>query len=209
MLLLMIPAAVRWEIGEDLTGGALRDMSDPPAFGDPDRMGHPNFIQPVPNPNAGNDYGGVHTNSGVNNKLCFLLTDGDTFNGQTIAGEGVAAVADLYYEVNANILTSGADYTDLYHALRQAAINLGWSSARRNKLYRACQMVEIADAGRGIYVDWTNTGLELGTFQYPFNTVVEGNFAIAPGDMSLVRGTTRRKPGREAGRSLPVQRSDG
>jgi Zn-dependent metalloprotease len=136
-------ALVRWEIGEDTTIGVMRDMSDPPVFGDPDRMNHPNFIQPVSTPDDTNDYGGVHTNSGVNNKLTYLLTDGGTFNGRTITGMGISRVADLYYEVNSNLLLSGANYTDLYNALTQAAINLGWTNSERDNLYKACLAVEL------------------------------------------------------------------
>ena len=32
------------------------------------------------------DNGGVHTNSGVNNKAAYLMVDGGTFNGQTVTG---------------------------------------------------------------------------------------------------------------------------
>jgi bacillolysin len=178
--------AVRWLIGEDLAA-TLRDMENPPTFSDPDRMGSPSYVQPVANPNDTNDYGGVHTNCGVNNKLCFLLTDGDTFNGRTVTGMGVATVAGLYYYVNVNILTSGANHTDLYHSLRQAAINLGWTVTQRNNLYRACQAVEIADAGRDVYVDSAFSGTELGTFANPFNTVWEGYTAASPGDRLFIR----------------------
>ena len=45
------------------------------------------------------DNGGVHFNSGVNNKAAFLMTDGGTFNGQTVTGLGIAKVARIYYEV--------------------------------------------------------------------------------------------------------------
>jgi len=178
-------AAVRWEIGEDLAGGALRDMSDPPAFGDPDRLNHASFVAPVANPTRYNDYGGVHTNSGVNNKLCYLLTDGDTFNGQSVGGLGIGKVADLYYEAATNLLTSSADYTDLYHALRQAAANLGWSAAERNNLYRACLAVEIADS-HAVYVDGSHVGAESGSAIFPFNTVTEGYSAAFPGDFLYI-----------------------
>jgi bacillolysin len=178
--------AVRWLIGEDLAA-TLRDMENPPTFNDPDRMGSPLYIQPVANPSDTNDYGGVHTNSGVVNKLCFLLTDGDTFNGRTVSGMGVATVVGLFYYVNVNTLTSGANHTDLYHALRQAAINLGWTVTQRNNLYRACQAVEIADAGRDFYVDAAFSGTELGTITNPFNTVAEGYTAVSPGDRLFLR----------------------
>jgi len=37
-------AGVKWLIGEDISGlGAIRDMEDPPAYGDPDKMTSPNY----------------------------------------------------------------------------------------------------------------------------------------------------------------------
>jgi bacillolysin len=114
-------AAVRWEMGEDLTGvGAIRDMSDPTRFGDPDRMRSPNYTD---DPDK-LDSGGVHSNSGVNNKAAFLITDGGTFNNRTVTGLGVEKAARIYYEVETALLTSGSDYADLYNALPQACANL-------------------------------------------------------------------------------------
>lgn len=114
--------AVRWQLGEDLppATGVVRDMSDPPAFNDPDRMSSPYYTADV----LELDDGGVHTNSGVNNKAAVLLTDGGTFNGRTVYGLGIDKVAQLYYEVNTYLLTSAADYQDLAGALDQACQNL-------------------------------------------------------------------------------------
>ena len=114
-------AGVRWQLGEDIPGvGAIRSMADPTLFGDPDRIGSPNFVT--------DDYtvdsGGVHTNSGVNNKAAYLMTDGDSFNGYTIYSMGITKVAKIYYEVQTNLLTSGSDYLDLYNALYQGCLNL-------------------------------------------------------------------------------------
>jgi len=128
---------VQWLMGEDLPGGASRDMADPTTYYDPDRMGSPYWYT------GSADNGGVHTNSGVGNKLCYLLTDGDTFNGHIVTGMGISKVADLFYEVQTNLLLSGADYADLYVALTQASINLGWSTAEKQNLEQACQAVEI------------------------------------------------------------------
>jgi Zn-dependent metalloprotease len=114
-------ANVRWLIGEDITGaggGAIRNMSNPPQFGDPDRIGSPRYYL------GGNDNGGVHTNSGVNNKAAYLMVDGATFNSTTVTGIGLEKVARIYYEVQTNILTSGSSYYDLANALRQACTNL-------------------------------------------------------------------------------------
>ncbi len=110
----------KWLLGEDLPIGALRDMENPPAYGDPDRMTSPLYWA---DPNE-NDGGGVHSNSGVNNKAAFLMTDGGTFNGQTVTGLGLAKVARIYHEANTTLLTSASDYADLYDALQQACANL-------------------------------------------------------------------------------------
>lgn len=130
--------AVKWLMGEDVPGfGAIRNMKDPTTFGDPDRTCSPNFYE------GSADNGGVHINSGVSNKLCYLLTDGDTFNGQTVTAMGIPLVADLYYEVQTNLLTSSSDYLDFYNALTQAAINLGLNATQQANIEAACLAVEI------------------------------------------------------------------
>ncbi len=71
------------------------------------------------------DNGGVHLNSGVNNKAAFLMTDGDkSFNGRTVTGLGIPKVAQIYYDVQTQFLTSGSDYGDLASALPQACDDL-------------------------------------------------------------------------------------
>ncbi len=179
--------AVRWQLGEDLPGGAIRFMDDPPLGNDPDRMGHPLFVQPVQVPDSTNDYGGVHTNSGVNNKLAYLLVMGDTFNGRTIAGMDIHPVSELYYEANLS-LSPTSDYYDLYIILRHAAISLGWSDSQRNNLYNACMAVEIVGGFyQSFYVDWAQVGPENGTISYPFNTVIEAYNAASAGDRIFVK----------------------
>ena len=110
---------VRWKLGEDISGyGAIRDMSNPPAFGDPDKMTSGNYyLGPL-------DNGGVHINSGLNNKAVYLMTDGGFFNGKTVTALGIAKVAAVYYKAQTSLLTSGADYADLYQALYQSCLVL-------------------------------------------------------------------------------------
>ena len=118
-------AGAKWAIGEDAipTAGAIRDMSDPTIFGDPDKMSSPNFFVSFL------DNGGVHINSGINNKAAYLMADGSLtendpnpgeFNGETVVAMGNAKTAKLYYEVQTNHLTTGSDYLDLYNALLAA-----------------------------------------------------------------------------------------
>ena len=118
-------AAVRWELGEDLPAsiGVIRDMSDPSQFFSPDRMTSFDYVG-----NA-SDNGGVHSNSAVNNKAAFLMTDGGTFNAQTITGLGAAKVGAIYYTLEVAFLTSGSDYQDLYEELPAACAALAASGA--------------------------------------------------------------------------------
>jgi Zn-dependent metalloprotease len=112
-------AAYNWLMGEDIPSiGVIRNMQNPPAFADPDRMGSPYYY------NGTSDNGGVHTNSGVNNKAAYLMAAGGTFNGYVITSIGIEKTAKVYYEAQTNLLTSGATYADLYNALNQACSNL-------------------------------------------------------------------------------------
>jgi Zn-dependent metalloprotease len=188
-----------WLIGEDLPGGEVRDMQDPPNPPDPDvmdascdfdgnlrqpdRMGSPYWYSGTC------DLGGVHINCGVGNKLCYLLTDGDTFNGQTVEGMGIDAVSGLLYEANRDLLPSGADYRDLGDVLEQAAVNEYWSTGDRNNLYRALKAVEIASSV-DVYVDAAWWGPEFGTELFPYNTVTEGYDASYPGDRLKIKAGT-------------------
>ena len=96
--------SVKWLIGEDISDlGAIRNMSDPNAFDNPDKMSSPNYYK------DDGDNGGVHYNSGINNKATYLMVDGGTFNNVTVTGLGITKVAKIYYEVQTHLLTSGAD----------------------------------------------------------------------------------------------------
>ncbi|HEU0297489.1 MAG TPA: M4 family metallopeptidase [Anaerolineales bacterium] len=171
----------QWLIGEDISGlGAIRSMSDPPAFDNPDKMSSPHYYKDE------GDNGGVHYNSGVNNKAVFLMMNGGTFNGKTVTAIGWDKVSVIYYEVNTNLLTSGADYSDLYYALQQACTNLlgqdGITSGDCGQVKNAADAVEmngqpapgfntdapLCDAGNSpntVFYD----GLENGTSNWTFN----------------------------------------
>lgn len=151
--------AVRWLMGEDLPIGAIRNMANPPDYGDPDRMGSPYYSANI------GDVGGVHYNSGVANKLCYLLTDGASFNGRTVTGMGMSRIADLFYECQTNLLTSASDYQDLYIALLQAADNLGFTQAEKNNLVEACLAVEL-----GVEPDKMAVGPYAGYWGFPMYT---------------------------------------
>lgn len=192
-------ANVRWEIGEDLPAGpvipgfvqrpagALRSMSDPgdllrapatPRFNDPDKLSSGNYVAVALN-GSSNDNGGVHSNSGVCNKLVYLLTDGDSFNGQTITPEGIGNVATLFYQVQVNFLVPAADWRDLYFAITQAAANLEWSAPRQININHACTAVEISTAAHDYYIDRSSPAVS-GTPPQPVEEVGIPNLVVYP-----------------------------
>jgi Zn-dependent metalloprotease len=113
-------SSVRWLIGEDLPAsiGVLRNMQNPPAFKDPDKMTSPYYYL------GAADNGGIHWNSGVNNKAIFLMVDGGTFNNRTVKGIGWKKTAAVYYYAQTRLLSSASDYADLYYALNHACLVL-------------------------------------------------------------------------------------
>lgn len=157
----------RWYIGEDLTfdytdirgddtedeekradgkavpPGAIRYMKDPTVFFEPDRLGSPYLVNPY---DPFYDLGGVHINCGVGNKLIYLLTDGDYFNGENVSAMGLSKVADLFYAARP-MLSSTADYFDLFYALRAASVALNYSAADRMNIVAGARAVEIVPPG--------------------------------------------------------------
>ncbi|PEZ03945.1 bacillolysin [Bacillus sp. AFS018417] len=110
-----------WEVGEDIytpgqAGDALRSMSDPTKYGDPDHYSK--------RYTGTSDNGGVHTNSGIINKAAYLLANGGTHYGVTVNGVGKDKVGAIYYRANTVYLTESATFSQARAALVQAAADL-------------------------------------------------------------------------------------
>ena len=127
---------VRWLLGEDLPGGAVRSMSNPPNYGQPDRMQSSFYFS------GASDSGGVHYNSGVANKAAYLLTDGAAFNGRVVTGIGLEKTARVFYVAEVTLLTSGSDYQDLYDDLQQACtVSIGVAGITSTDCLQVAQAV--------------------------------------------------------------------
>ncbi|MGR3764051.1 M4 family metallopeptidase [Rossellomorea sp. NS-SX7] len=119
-----------FEIGEDIytpgtSGDALRSMSDPSKYGDPDHYS----VRYT----GTQDNGGVHINSGIINKQAYLLSEGGTFYGVTVPGIGREKLGDIYYRMNTVYLTSSSTFSQARAAAVQAAADLyGSGSAEVN-----------------------------------------------------------------------------
>lgn len=115
------PNGVRWLVGEDSSafGGPLRDMWAPTCFNHPDRVG--SELLPC---NPFLDAGGVHVGSGIPNHAFAMVTDGKTFNGQTVAGIGPIKAGAVWYRALTVYLTVASDFRDAARAFHQSAKDL-------------------------------------------------------------------------------------
>ncbi|EXY06941.1 M4 family metallopeptidase [Bacillus cereus] len=110
-----------WEIGEDIytpgkAGDALRSMSDPTKYGDPDHYSK--------RYTGSSDNGGVHTNSGIINKQAYLLANGGTHYGVTVNGIGKDKLGAIYYRANTQYFTQSTTFSQARAGAVQAAADL-------------------------------------------------------------------------------------
>ena len=82
----------------------------------------------------------------MGNKLIYLLTDGDYFNGENVSAMGISKVADLFYAARP-MLSSTADYFEFFYALRAASVALNYSAADRMNIVAGARAVEIVPPG--------------------------------------------------------------
>ena len=201
-------SGVRWRIGEDLAGDAIRNMMNPGAspFNDPGKMSDANFKC---NSNAWTDpygdLGGVHSNSGIPNHAYALMVDGGTYNDTSITGIGLTKAGKIQYRALSIYLTSGANFIDNYNALIQSCTDLvgtaGIITADCTQVTKAIQAVEMnhawncPDAVRA--PPMCSTGTNLNTFADSFE-VVTSNWAVTndyglwnPVSSTFAKGGTR------------------
>jgi bacillolysin len=140
---------VRWQLGEDVPAGAIRNMMDPTLFGNPGKMS--DSLHFVCNNNGltdpFGDRGGVHSNSGIPNHAYALMVDGGTYNSMTITGIGLTKAAKIQYRTLSSYLTSGSGFIDNYNALNQSCTDLlgtaGITASDCTQVSKALQAVEM------------------------------------------------------------------
>ncbi|PEP54491.1 M4 family metallopeptidase [Bacillus pseudomycoides] len=106
-------------IGEDLffqSGQALRSMSDPTQYGDPDHYSK--------RYTGSNQSKLVHTNSGIINKAAYLIAEGGTHYGVTVSGIGKEKMGKVFYRANTQYLTESATFSQARQATLQSAADL-------------------------------------------------------------------------------------
>ena len=130
-----------WQIGEDIytpstAGDALRSMADPTENGDPDHYSN-RYI-------GTSDNGGVHWNSGISNKAAYLLSNGGTHYGVSVAGIGNDKTGKIFYRTLTQYLTPNSTFSQYRAASVQAATDLyGASSAEVTSVKAAFSAVGV------------------------------------------------------------------
>ena len=134
-------------IAEDVQPGGIRSMSNPPQFGHPDYYPERVYI------GSGYDNGGVHFNSGIQNKAFYLLAEGGTHpdSGVTVAGVGREVAERIFYRALEVYVTPSAQFIDVRNACVSAAGDMyGLGSAQYNSTAQAWCAVGVGScAGQG------------------------------------------------------------
>ncbi|XOL42390.1 hypothetical protein KCTC32420_02785 [Aequorivita nionensis] len=154
------PAAKIWLIGDEIdrrTGSAaLRSMSNPNSQGQPDTYGGTYWINPnCGTPTNGNDYCGVHTNSGVLNFWFYLTVVGgsgtnDNGNSYNVTGIGMNKAQLITYRTIKNYLSANSTFANTRTASIQAATDLyGACSLETQAVTNAWRAVGVGAAFAG------------------------------------------------------------
>ncbi len=115
-----------WLIGHDIgigQSGAFRSLRNPKAFRDPDTYKGRYWFT------GDGDNGGVHTNSGVQNKWFYILSEGETGtndlgNSYNVPGIGISNAARIAYRNLTVYLSPTSNYADARVGAIQAAVDL-------------------------------------------------------------------------------------
>ncbi len=138
-----------WQMGTDIGiggSGAIRSMNNPNAFNDPDTY-QGNYWH-----TASSDNGGVHINSGVQNKWFYILAHGesgtnDNGDAYNVAGIGIDKAAAIAYRNLSVYLSANSNFAAARDGALQAASDLyGAGSAEYNATCSAWAAVGVGPA---------------------------------------------------------------
>ncbi|MGL6129288.1 M4 family metallopeptidase, partial [Chryseobacterium artocarpi] len=204
-----------WTIGEGITTPNLFDPNPSPYMRN---MADPNNVNSGKQPDTyhgtywvdtadiseDNDYGGVHTNSGVGNYWFYLLSQGgsgtnDIGNAFNVSGISIEKAEKIIYRALMNYMTPNATYVDAYNATKLAVTDLyGASSDEQQQNVNAWYAVGI---GTGILAtnEVVRTTDQLKIYPNPVKNGVftiennENNAAVEIYDMSgkLIRSAQK------------------
>ncbi len=141
-----------WLIGDKsytpgTAGDALRYMDAPTRGNQPDTYANRAYAGSC-SPAENNDYCGVHTNSGIPNHAAYLMAQGGTKGGVTVAGIGRGDTERIWYRAVTTYFTSTTDFAGARAGTIQAAADLfGASSAQKASVTNAWAAVGVGAGG--------------------------------------------------------------
>lgn len=123
-----------WTLGEGAE--IIRDIQNPLAFNQPDTYQGSYWeatdtIACATPDICYNDYCGVHTNSGVPNKMFYLLAAGGTHNGVTVTGVGIDIAMQIATDALHNYWTANEDFYGARIGMESAAANYGANAVQQ------------------------------------------------------------------------------
>lgn len=188
-----------WNMGENISiaSSGFRSLQFPHSHGDPDTYGPTDiYWQDVINctPSNGNDWCGVHTNSGVGNKWFFLLSDGGTHNGIIVDGIGVENAMKVAYRANLAYWTSTSTYQEAADGTISAANDLDPTYQWTIQVSKAWEAVGVDVINPEIYitVDTTYGWVPL-TVNFEGNSVLNvtsWDWEFGDGDVASIQSPT-------------------
>ncbi|MFZ4400931.1 MAG: CUB domain-containing protein [Bacteroidales bacterium] len=159
-----------WTIGEGIilqTPYYLRSMSNPNSGQQPDTYNGQLWVNTS---NLSNDYGGVHTNSGVQNFWFYLLCQGgsgtnDLGNSYSVTGIGIAQARQIAYKnLTTYIVSQNSTYLDAYNgSLLSAQALYGNPSTQYTAVRQAWYAVGIGNDPNNYCSGTTNLTASTGT----------------------------------------------
>jgi len=146
-----------WTIGEGVN--LLRDMSNPLLYSSPDTYKGAYWVETISCvPNETNDRCGVHRNSGVPNKMFYLLSNGGTQSntGISVTGVGIQTAMNIAIDASRYYWTSTTDFYDARNGMVLAAQPYGENAVAQVK--NAWAAVGVGDPALS-FVDADNDGI--------------------------------------------------
>ena len=147
-----------WNIG-DHRGYIMRRMSDPKFMNDPNTYGKINWVNTT-DVSKNNDYGGVHTNSGILNYWFYLLTMGGTGTNDNqeeyeVNGVGFSVSQRIVYQTLLSYIERNSNYSQMRTSTLDATAKLyGETSNVYKQVMNAWHAVGVGCP----YMDATITG---------------------------------------------------
>ncbi|MFE4573289.1 M4 family metallopeptidase [Paenibacillus chitinolyticus] len=130
-----------WLLGDDIytpgtPGDAIRSLSNPEQFNQPSHYSN--------RYTGTSDNGGVHKNSGINNKAFYLIAQGGTHYNVPVTGIGRDKAINIYYHALTYYLSPYSNFSNIRAAAVQSAVDLyGAGSAEAVSVGKAYDAVGV------------------------------------------------------------------